>query len=71
MESRTGSKDVADEVYDLMCEQFSEKELVALTMAVIAINGWNRLRVAFRSVAGSYRPAVRQSGSASPDSRAA
>ena len=37
--------------------QFSEKELVDLTLAVVAINGWNRLAVAFGSVPGSYRPA--------------
>ncbi len=65
------SEDVADEVYDLVRERFSEKELVDLTIAVVSINGWNRLGVAFRSVAGSYRPAVHQAGSASPDSRAA
>lgn len=65
------SEDVADEVYDLVREQFSEKELVDLTMAIVAINGWNRLGVAFRSVAGSYRPAVHHAGSTGPDSRAA
>ena len=54
------SEDVADEVYDLICEQFSEKELVDLTMAVVAINGWNRLGVAFRTVPGSYQPATRR-----------
>jgi alkylhydroperoxidase family enzyme len=41
-----------------MRAQFSESELVSLTMAVIAINGWNRLAIPFRSVPGSYqRPA--------------
>ena len=61
------NEDVADEVYDLMCEQFSEKELVDLTMAVVAINGWNRLGVAFRAVPGSYQPAARRRASKTAD----
>jgi alkylhydroperoxidase family enzyme len=36
--------------------QFSEKELVNLTMAIIAINGWNRLAESFRTVPGTYKP---------------
>jgi AhpD family alkylhydroperoxidase len=40
---------VPDEVYALAREQFSEEELVNLTMAIITINGWNRLSVSFRS----------------------
>ncbi len=47
---------VSDELYARMREQFSEKELVTLTMAVIAINGWNRLAISFRTVPGSYNP---------------
>jgi AhpD family alkylhydroperoxidase len=47
---------VPDDVYQLACSQFSEKELVDLTMAIIAINGWNRLAVSFRAVAGNYQP---------------
>lgn len=34
---------------------FSEKELVDLTLAIVAINGWNRLAVPFRTPAGSYQ----------------
>lgn len=52
--SQTG---VPDEVYELARSQFSEKELVDLTMAIIAINGWNRLAVSFRALAGTYQPA--------------
>ncbi len=52
--SETG---VPDEVYQLARSQFDEKELVDLTMAIIAINGWNRLAVSFRAVVGSYQPA--------------
>jgi AhpD family alkylhydroperoxidase len=47
---------VPDEVYESVRPHFSEKELVDLTMAVIAINAWNRLAVAFRSTPGSYQP---------------
>ena len=36
---------------------FSEKELVDLTLAIIAINGWNRLSTPFRAPVGSYQPA--------------
>jgi AhpD family alkylhydroperoxidase len=39
---------VPDEVFEVAREQFSEKELVDLTMAIIAINGWNRLAIGFR-----------------------
>ena len=45
---------VPDDVYERVREQFSEDELVHLTLAVVAINGWNRLNVAARTVAGSY-----------------
>lgn len=49
---------VPDDVYQLARTHFSEKELVDLTMAVIAINGWNRLAVSFRTLAGTYQPAL-------------
>lgn len=49
---------VPDAVYDTARAQFSEKELAQLTLAVVAINGWNRLNVAFRKAAGAYRPAA-------------
>ena len=39
---------VPDDVYETARAEFSEQELVDLTMAVVAINGWNRLMVAFR-----------------------
>ncbi len=49
---------VPDAVYEQVREHFSEKELVDLTMAVIAINGWNRLAVSFRKEVGTYEPAA-------------
>jgi AhpD family alkylhydroperoxidase len=51
---------VPDEVYEQTRAQFGEKELVDLTMAVIAINGWNRLAISFRAVPGAYQPTQRQ-----------
>ena len=47
---------VSDEVYDLAKSQFSEEELIDLTMAVVTINGWNRLSIAFRTTPGTYQP---------------
>ncbi len=46
---------VSDELYERVRKQFNETELVNLTIAVIAINGWNRLAIPFRSVPGSYQ----------------
>ncbi len=56
---------IPDEAYAAVREQFSEKELVDLTMAVIAINGWNRLAIGFRTVPGTYHPAPARQGRAS------
>ena len=54
--TRLENHDVADAVYEQAREQFSEEELVSLTLAVVAINGWNRFNIAFRTTAGSYKP---------------
>jgi AhpD family alkylhydroperoxidase len=53
---------VPDEVYDAARQQFDEKDLVALTAAVVAINGWNRLAVAFRTVPGTFQVGKPASG---------
>jgi AhpD family alkylhydroperoxidase len=45
-----------DAFYQAAREHFSEKELVDLTMAVVAINGWNRLAITFRPPVGTYQP---------------
>ena len=45
---------VPDDLYDRVREQFSEDELVHLSLAVVAINGWNRLNIAARTVPGDY-----------------
>lgn len=46
------------ELYAAVREHFSEAEIVNLALAVVAINGWNRLSIAFRAEAGSYRPGI-------------
>ena len=51
-----GRGGVPDALFEEVRRQFTEAELVNLTMAVIAINGWNRLAVSFRSEPGAYRP---------------
>jgi len=53
-----------DDVYEELRAQFSEREIADLTLAIVAINGWNRIAIGFRSPAGTYQPA-RQSRSAS------
>jgi AhpD family alkylhydroperoxidase len=45
-----------DAVYESVRPHFAEKELVDLTLAIVAINGWNRLAIGFRSAAGTYQP---------------
>ena len=47
--------DVPDEVYEEAREQFSEEELIDLTMAVVTINSYNRINIAFRTPAGTYQ----------------
>ena len=47
---------VPDDVYEEALSQFSEEELVDLTMGIIGINSYNRINVAFRTPAGDYIP---------------
>ena len=58
---------VPDDLFEEARKQFSERELVDLTVAVVAINGWNRFNVAFRTVPGDYHPKKRQPPSAKAD----
>jgi AhpD family alkylhydroperoxidase len=46
---------VSDEVFAETAKHFPERELVALTMAIVAINSWNRVAVPFRAEPGSYQ----------------
>jgi alkylhydroperoxidase family enzyme len=56
--TRVADGHVPDEVFASARDHFSEEELVNLTIAVIATNGWNRLNIAFRPEVGEYRPGM-------------
>lgn len=58
--TRLKDQEVSDEVYDQARKEFSDKELAQLTLGIVAINGWNRLNVAFRTPAGNYKSAIKQ-----------
>jgi alkylhydroperoxidase family enzyme len=45
-----------DEVYAEVRKEFGEEELVNLSLAIIRINGWNRLAIGFRKIPGEYQP---------------
>jgi len=45
-----------DELYEEVRQHFSEVELVNLTLAIVTINGWNRLAISFRTEPGTYQP---------------
>lgn len=47
---------VPDATYERARAVFDERELAELTFVVVAINGWNRLAIAFRTAAGTYQP---------------
>ena len=47
---------VPDSVFASVREHFSEEEMGNLSLAVVAITGWNQLCVGFRAEAGSYKP---------------
>ena len=48
------TNDLPDALYDEVRTQFDEKGMVELTLAIIAINGWNRLAIGFRAEVGGY-----------------
>jgi AhpD family alkylhydroperoxidase len=60
--TRLADGHVPDEMFRQVREQFGEAELVNLTLAVVAINGWNRFAIAFRSPPGTYQPRPRRQG---------
>ena len=62
------SHHVPDELYARTREHFTEAELVGLTLAVIAINDWNRLAIPFRAEVGSYQPGTSEAAAAAPAS---
>jgi AhpD family alkylhydroperoxidase len=59
-----GREGVSDAVYEDVRSHFSEEELAQLTIAVVAINMWNRLAIALGADVGSYQPANTASSAA-------
>ena len=57
-----------DEVYEIARKQFSEREIVDLTLAVAEINTWNRIAISLRAVPGSYQPVAHAKAAAIPHS---
>lgn len=51
--TKLGDLGVSDEIYQRVVAHYSEKELSDLTFAVMSINAWNRLNIAFRKIPGS------------------
>ena len=54
--TRVNDSHVPDEAFEAVSNQFGEEELVDLTLAIVAINGWNRLAISFRAEPGAYEP---------------
>ncbi len=48
--------EVPDELYKRVKAHFTDEELVNLSLAIVTINGWNRLAISFRAEVGSYQP---------------
>ena len=61
--TRLEQSQVSDAVYDEVRAQFSEAEIVELSMVIVTINGWNRLNIAFRTLPGSKDRAYGLTGS--------
>jgi AhpD family alkylhydroperoxidase len=55
-----GREGVPDDVYAEARVHFEEAELVKLTVAIAAINAWNRLSITFRTEVGGYQPQQRK-----------
>ncbi|HEU5350855.1 MAG TPA: carboxymuconolactone decarboxylase family protein [Terracidiphilus sp.] len=68
--TKVGEGHVADSVFEHAGRYFGEKELVDLTLAVVAINGWNRLAISFRTVPGTYSPIQRNVLKSNADTKA-
>ena len=68
--TEVGTGHVPDDVYQLARKHFSEKELVDLTMAIVAINGWIRLAVSCRPLAGTSQPGKTRAGERADEQQA-
>jgi AhpD family alkylhydroperoxidase len=54
--TRVAETHAADEAFAKVREHFNDKEIVYLTLAIVAINGWNRFAIGFRAKVGDYQP---------------
>ena len=52
--TQVASNDLPEALYQEVHQEFGDKGMVELTLAIIAINGWNRLAIGFRADVGSY-----------------
>jgi len=50
--------DVTDEIFNELSRHFDKAQIADITMAILAINSWNRLNVAFRTIPGGYKPGM-------------
>lgn len=62
--TRVSDGHVPDDVFEEAHRHFNDEELANLTLGVVAINGWNRLNIAFRVTPGLYQPAREQQAQA-------
>ncbi|HYO53021.1 carboxymuconolactone decarboxylase family protein [Archangium sp.] len=56
--TKLGEGHVPDAVFQAVRPHFSDKELADLTLAVAAINAWNRIAISFRTIPGGYTPSA-------------
>jgi AhpD family alkylhydroperoxidase len=54
--TRISETHAPDAAYEELLAHFSEKEIADLTVAIVAINGWNRVAIGLRAPAGTYQP---------------
>ncbi len=58
---------VSDEIYDEVSRYFTPDEIANLLMAIITINGWNRIAIATHMIPGSYEPQPLHQRKAAPE----
>jgi AhpD family alkylhydroperoxidase len=54
--TRISETHAPDEVFEQVREQFSDKEIMDLTLAITTINAWNRIAIGLRAPVGEYQP---------------
>ena len=54
--TRIAERGAPDEVFEEVRKEFTDEELANLTLAIVTINGWNRIAIGFRADVGNYQP---------------